>query len=65
MYAFMLQAGEGGDSEPFSAYVWGKIAELNGSDAAIDITTLSTVQLEDEEEIIKQNKLSQIAGLTI
>lgn len=51
MYAFMLQAGEGGDSEPFSAYVWGKIAELNGSDAAIDITTLSTVQLEDEEII--------------
>ena len=51
MYAFMLQAGEGGDSEPFSAYVWGKIAELNGSDAAIDITTLSTVQLEDEEVI--------------
>ena len=51
MYAFMLQAGEGGDSEPFSAYIWGKIAELNGSDAAIDITTLSTVQLEDEEII--------------
>ena len=56
MYAFMLQAGEGGDSEPFSAYVWGKIAELNGSDAAIDITTLSTVQLEDED-IIKAEEV--------
>ena len=42
----------------------GKIAELNGSDAAIDITTLSTVQLEDEE-IIEVTKLSQIAALTI
>ena len=51
MYAFMLQAGEGGDSEPFSAYVWGKIAEQNGSEEAIDITTISTVQLEDEEVI--------------
>ena len=51
MYAFMLQAGEGGDSEPFSAYVWGKIAEQNGSEEAIDVTTMSTVQLEDEEVI--------------
>ena len=51
MYAFMLQAGEGGDSEPFGAYVWGKIAEKNGSEEAIDITTMSTVQLEDEEII--------------
>ena len=51
MYAFMLQAGEGGDSEPFSAYVWGKIAEQNGSEEAIDVTTMSTVQLEDEEII--------------
>ena len=51
MYAFMLQAGEGGDSEPFSAYIWGKIAENNGSESAIDITTMSTVQLDDEEII--------------
>ena len=51
MYAFMLQAGEGGDSEPFSAYIWGKIAESNGSESAIDITTMSTVQLDDEEII--------------
>ena len=26
----MQQAGEGADSNPFSAYVWGKIAEANG-----------------------------------
>lgn len=49
MYAFMLQAGEGSDSQPFSAYVWGKIAEANGSEAAIDITVLSTIQLDDDE----------------
>ena len=51
MYAFMLQAGEGGDSQPFSAYVWGKIAESNGSESAIDITTISGIQLEDDEII--------------
>ena len=67
MYAFMLQAGEGGDSEPFSAYVWGKIAELNGSDAAIDITTLSTVQLDDEtimeaEEVVANCRANDLAG---
>ena len=59
MYAFMLQAGEGGDSQPFSAYVWGKIAEGNGSESAIDITTISGIQLEDSDiaeadEIIAQ-----------
>ena len=27
MYAFMLQAGEGGESEPSKAIVWAKIAE--------------------------------------
>jgi hypothetical protein len=51
MYSFMLQAGEGSDSLPFSAYVWGKIAESNGSESAIDITTISTIQLEDDEII--------------
>ena len=49
MYAFMLQAGEGSDSKPFSAYVWGKIAEANGLESAIDITVLSTIQLDDDE----------------
>ena len=57
MYAFMLQAGEGGDSQPFSAYVWGKIAESNGSESAIDITTISGIQLEDEE-IIEAEKIT-------
>ena len=56
MYAFMLQAGEGGDSQPFSAYIWGKIAEKNGSESAIDITTMSTVQL-DDEEIVQADQL--------
>jgi len=49
MYSFMLQAGEGGDSQPFSAYVWGKIAESNGSESAIDITTISGIQLEERD----------------
>ena len=49
MFAFMLQAGEGVDSDPFRAYVWGKIAELNGSEEALDVTSIATVLLEDEE----------------
>ena len=65
MYAFMLQAGEGGDSEPFSAYVWGKIAELNGSEAAIDITTLSTVQLEDAEIIEAEEIVASCRALDL
>lgn len=55
MFAFMLQAGEGIDSDPFRAYVWGKIAELNGSEEAIDVTSISTVLLEDEEVIEADN----------
>ena len=59
MFAFMLQAGEGIDSDPFRAYVWGKIAELNGSEEAIDVTSISTVLLEDEEVIEADNMVSQ------
>lgn len=51
MFAFMLQAGEGLDSDPLRAYVWGKIAELNGSEEAIDVTSISTILLEDDETI--------------
>ena len=49
MYAYMLQAGEGADSMPMSAYVWGKIAEANGVEAAIDVTSLSSILLSDRE----------------
>ena len=49
MYAYMLQAGEGADSMPMSAYVWGKIAESNGVEAAIDVTSLSSILLSDRE----------------
>lgn len=59
MFAFMLQAGEGIDSDPFRAYVWGKIAELNGSEEAIDVTSISTVLLEDEEVIEADNMVRQ------
>jgi hypothetical protein len=33
------------------AYVWGRIAELNGSEEAIDVTSISTILLEDDEVI--------------
>ena len=59
MYAFMLQAGEGSDSQPFSAYVWGKIAESNGSESAIDITTISTIQLDDDEVIEAEGVIAE------
>ncbi|MBM89109.1 MAG: hypothetical protein CMQ41_12110 [Gammaproteobacteria bacterium] len=50
MYSFMLQAGEGlEDSDPFRAYIWGKIAEQNGSEEALDVTSISSILLEDEE----------------
>lgn len=49
MYAFMQQAGEGADSNPFSAYVWGKIAEANGIEAAVDVTSISSILLSDKE----------------
>ena len=51
MFAFMLQAGEGIDSDPFRAYVWGKIAEVNGSEEALDVTSIAIVLLEDEEVV--------------
>jgi TPR repeat protein len=49
MYAFMQQAGEGADSNPFSGYVWGKIAEANGVETAVDVTAISAILLSDEE----------------
>ena len=49
MYAFMLQAGEGDRSISFVAYIWGKIAERNGLEAATDVTSIASIQLEDTE----------------
>lgn len=50
MYAFMLQAGEGQDPEPFKAYVWAKVAEVNGqAEDAQAIYNLSALQLEDDD----------------
>ena len=65
MYSFMLQAGEGSDSLPFSAYVWGKIAESNGSESAIDITTISTIQLEDDEIIEAEGIIAQCLNISL
>ena len=50
MYAYMLQAGEGADeSNAEAAYVWAKIAEENGVEAALDIWSLSAVLLSNRE----------------
>ena len=65
MYSFMLQAGEGSDSLPFSAYVWGKIAESNGSESAIDITTISTIQLEDDEIIEAEGIITECLTVSL
>ena len=65
MYAFMLQAGEGSDSRPFSAYVWGKIAESNGSESAIDITTISTIQLDDDEIIEAERVIAECLTVSL
>jgi TPR repeat protein len=59
MYAYMLQAGEGADSMPMSAYVWGKIAEANGVEAAIDVTSLSSILLSDREMARAESIIAQ------
>ena len=59
MYAYMLQAGEGADSMPMSAYVWGKIAEANGVEAAIDVTSLSSILLSDKEMARAESTIAQ------
>ena len=59
MFAFMLQAGEGIDSDHSGHMYGGKIAELNGSEEAIDVTSISTVLLEDEEVIEADNMVKQ------
>ena len=59
MYAYMLQAGEGADSMPMSAYVWGKIAESNGVEAAIDVTSLSSILLSDREMARAESIIAQ------
>ena len=59
MYAYMLQAGEGADWMPMSAYVWGKIAEANGVEAAIDVTSLSSILLSDREMARAESIIAQ------
>ena len=59
MYAYMLQAGEGADSMQMSAYVWGKIAEANGVEAAIDVTSLSSILLSDKEMERAESTIAQ------
>jgi TPR repeat protein len=59
MYAYMLQAGEGDRSNSLLAYIWGKIAEKNGLEAAIDVTSIASIQLEAEEIIDAENTIAE------
>lgn len=59
MYAFMLQAGEGDRSNSFVAYIWGKIAERNGLEAAVDVTSIASIQLEDAEVSEAENLIEE------
>ena len=49
MLAFMLQAGDGGDSEPFKALVWAELARRNGKMDTADISGLSKLLVDDED----------------
>mgnify|MGYP000647756074 FL=1 len=49
MLAFMFQAGDGGNSEPFKALVWSELARRNGKTDASDISDLSKLLVADEE----------------
>lgn len=59
MYAFMLQAGEGDRSNSFVAYIWGKIAEANGLEAALDVTSIASIQLEEDEITEAENAIAE------
>jgi TPR repeat protein len=49
MLAFMLQAGDGGEPEPFKALVWSELARRNGKTDADDISNLSKLLVGDED----------------
>ena len=49
MYAYMLQAGDGGESEPAKALVWSELASRNGKTDASDISNLSKLLVDDDE----------------
>ncbi len=59
MYAFMLQAGEGDDSDSYNGYLWGKIAELNGEDEAVNVTSIASIPLV-QDEIDKANQTAEL-----
>ncbi|MBT7375125.1 MAG: hypothetical protein HN817_04265 [Porticoccaceae bacterium] len=59
MYAYMLQSGDGGESEPSTAMVWSSIAGRNGKSGAAAISSMSAqlmtdAQLNDVEAMIEQ-----------
>ena len=49
MYAYMLQAGDGGESEPIKALIWSELARRNGKTDASDISNLSKLLVDDDE----------------
>jgi hypothetical protein len=46
----MLQAGDGGESEPFKALVWAELAKRNGKTDASDISDLSRLLVDDIQQ---------------
>tara|TARA_A100001015_G_scaffold278159_1_gene338070 strand:+ start:383 stop:706 length:324 start_codon:yes stop_codon:yes gene_type:complete len=59
MYAFMLQAGEVSDPDPFNALVWSTVAGKNGKLDHADVGDQAKLQLEDDQ-IVEALKLADI-----
>ena len=49
MFAYMLQAGDGGKSQPEVAVVWALLAEKNGISDARDIAYHAELMLSDQQ----------------
>jgi hypothetical protein len=49
MYAYMLQSGEGGPSEPNKAMVWAVLSEKNGKTDSVAITVPAGMTMSEQE----------------
>jgi TPR repeat protein len=59
MYAFMLQSGDGGESEPLKAMVWAELAARNGKADSTDISDLSKLLVDDIDQATVPMLVSQ------
>jgi hypothetical protein len=57
MYAFMIQSGEGGKSDPPKAMVWALLAEKNGKKDTVAITVPASMTM-TELEITTAEKIA-------